>query len=162
MLQAGLLVIAAHGGFSRLLVHQVAVHLHFEVCEVRFRSLELVFRVQRLSLQRWIAQFHNDGIWLDDSPGAQHPAVHSRVRLCGDPPDVFGHKRSQAAPLHYHGPALHFIWPDRGPVDAWRGGPEFRESIGYSSQKEERGSAINDPADLLGASVRWSLDVHIY
>ena len=160
MLQVGLLEITAHGGFVCLLVHQIAVHLHLQVCVVRFRPFELEFRVKRLSLQRWVTQFHNDGIWLDDGPRAQHPPVYSRVCLCSDPPDVFGHQRSQAMPLHQHWPAFHFIGPDRGTVHAWRRRPELRESIGYPSDEEERDGAVHDPSDLLGAGVRWSLDIH--
>src|SRR5207302_1742852 len=162
MLEASLLVITAHGGLVGLLVHQIAVHLYLKVCVLRFRPFELEFCVQRLSLKRWVAQFHNDGIWLDDGPGAQHPTVYPRIRLRSDPSDVLGHQSSQATPFHHHGPAFHFIRPDRSPVDAWRRGPEFRESIGYASQKEERDGTVSDPSDLLGASVRWSLDVHIY
>src|SRR5882762_7993569 len=161
MLQVGLLEITAHGGFVRLLVHQIAVNLHSKVCVLCLRALELEFRVQRLSLQGRVAQLHNDGIWPDDSPGAQHPAVHARVRLRSDPPDVFWHQRSQATPFHQHGAALHFIRPDRGPVHAWRGRPQLGESIGYPSHEEERDGAVDDPSNLLGASVRWPLDIHI-
>src|ERR1700674_248654 len=160
MLQAGLLEITAHGGFVRLLVHQIAVNLHSKVCVVRFRTFELELRVKRLSLQGRVTQFHNDGIWLDDSPRTQYPAIHSRVRLRGDPADVFGNKRPQPAHFPQHGAALHFIRPDRGTVHAWRRRPELRESIGYPSHEEERDGAVNDPSDLLGASVRWSLDIH--
>src|ERR1700674_5808815 len=63
--------------------------------------------------------------------------------------------------LPQHGAALHFIRPDRGTVHAWCCRPQFRQSIGYAPHKEQCDGAINDPSDLLGPSVRWSLDIHI-
>src|SRR5258708_14245087 len=57
--------------------------------------------------------------------------------------------------------ALHFVRPDRGTVHAWRGWPQFGKPIGDSSDEQQCHGAVNDPSDFLGASVRWSLDVHI-
>ena len=161
MLQVGLLEITAYSGFVRLLVHQIAVNLHLEICVLCFRALELEFRVKRFSLQRWVTQFHNDGIWLNDSPGTQYPALHSRVRLRGDPANVFRNQGPQPMHVPHHGTALHFIRPDRGPVHTGRRRPELREPIGYPSDEDQCDGAVNDPFDFLGASVRWSLDVHI-
>jgi hypothetical protein len=46
MLQPCLFVIAAHAGLIGLLGHQLAVHLHSQVREIRFGAPELVFGVE--------------------------------------------------------------------------------------------------------------------
>src|SRR6266487_6881686 len=160
MLQAGLLEITAHGGFVRLLVHQIAVHLHLKVCVVRFRAFELVFRVQRLSLQRWVAQFHNDGIRLDDSPRTQYPAFHSRVRLRRDPANLLGNQRPQSPYLSQHRPALHFVRPNGGAVHRWCGGPQPGKPVRHSCHQDDCHGAVSNSPNFLGASVGWSLYVH--
>src|SRR5437762_14150411 len=99
MLQVGLLEITAYGGFVRLLVHQIAVNLHLEICVLCFRALELEFRVKRVSLHRWVTQFHNDGLWLNDSPATQYTALHSPARLRRDPAHVFVNTRPH--PTHF-------------------------------------------------------------
>ncbi len=118
MLQARLLVITAHRCFVRFLVHQFAVNLHSQVCQVCFRAFEQELRVKRVSLQDRVTQFHNDGTWLNNGPRTQYPALHSRVRLRGDPSNVFGNKRPQPADFPQHGTALHLIRPDCRPVHA--------------------------------------------
>ena len=161
MLQTGLLVVAAHGGLVGLLVHQITVHLHPKVCVIRFRPFELEFRVDRILLHYRVAQFHDDGTWLDNGGRSQNPFIHMCIRLRRDPPDVFRHQDPQPAHFPQHRAALHFIREDRGTVHTWRGRPQLRESIGYPSHEEERDGAVNDSSDLLGASIRWSLDIHI-
>src|SRR5216684_2709300 len=80
MLQARLLVITAHRCFVRFLVHQFAVNLHSQVCQVCFRAFEQELRVKRVSLQDRVTQFHNDGTWLNNGPRTQYPALHSWCR----------------------------------------------------------------------------------
>ena len=101
MLQAGLFVVTAKGGLGRLLIHQLAVNLNFQVGVFRFRAFQLVLRVQHVALRLRVAKFQNDGVGLDHGvdPGPQNDLLHSRGGLRRDPANVFGNQRSQPAYL---------------------------------------------------------------
>ena len=70
MLKLGLLVVAADRSSLGFLVHQLAVHLDFQVFVVGLGAFKLVFGVQCIALQRGIAQFQDDALGFHDGARA--------------------------------------------------------------------------------------------
>ena len=90
----------------------------------------------------------------------QDNLVHPGRRSRRDPANVHRHERAQATNFAEHLAAMHGIDPHCRAVDRRCRWPQAREpQAGAPYQKESR-CTIGDSADLLGARVRWSWNVH--
>ena len=160
MLQLGLLVIAADRSGLGFLVHQFASYLDFQVFVVGLGAFELVFGVQRVALQRGIAQFQNDAVGFHDGARAQDNPVHARIRLCRDPADVFRNECAEATNFAKHGPPFYLVGPNRSAVDGRSGRAQTRKPESDTSDEQNGDGGVQDASNFLSVSVRWALNVH--
>src|SRR5262249_35602978 len=161
VLNLGLLVVAADRGLRRLLVHQLAVHLNFQVGVIGFRALELKFGVHQFALQRRITHFQDDGRGAQDLwAGPDDDAVDTRSGLRRDPANIERHERPETTDFAHHRAALDLIGPDRRAIHRRSCWPELRQSVRDAGDKQQRNGNIKDAANLLRAGVGRSLYVH--
>ncbi len=153
MLQLGLLVIAAHTCFDRLLVHQLAVDLNLQVGKIRFGALELIFRVHQRLRHGRIGHFENHRVWLDQMARANHDLIDARCRQRGDPVNIEWHKCAQAADFAQHRAALHRVGPDRASIHRRRRRLQPRQSQRYAGNYHDGDDDVGRSLDFFGFRV---------
>ena len=137
-LQLCLLVLAFDIGGRALLRHQAAGELHFEIGQVRLRSLVGIFRIHSIVLQLRIAKLQNDRVPFHSSAGLEHDPIHVCRGLSGDPADIHWHEGSQAANFAKHFAAMNAVDGNAGTLHERRGRLEAGYTDGNRGQSDQR------------------------
>src|SRR5262249_14927371 len=110
--------------------------------------------VDQVTLQNWVTQFKDYSAGREDlRAGPDHDAVDTRSGLCRDPANIKRHECAEPADLADHRSALHFVGPDRGPVDRRSGRLELGESVGDAGNEQQSNGGVDDAANLLRPGV---------
>ena len=149
---AGLVELGLHPRRRRRLVHELALEADLELGVRASAARRAAARRPRPQLQLRVRQLEDHRVGLDLGAGKQHEPLDPALGLGGDPADLLGHQGAEAAHLSQHLAALDRVDPDRGPLDAGRGGLEAREAEGDEQNGGEPGRSEQDPAALLAAA----------
>src|SRR5258708_24018116 len=150
MLQLGLLVVASQSRLARFLAGQFAVYLNPQVGVIRFRGLQLELRIESIPLQLRVAQLQHDRVAPDSVSRTHYDAVHARLRLRGDPANIFRDKRPKTADVAHHGAAPNRVFPRGAVVHTWRSRTKLGQPVGDPAERKDADdNADNHPPGFL-------------
>ena len=117
-LHLGLVEVGFDAGRDGPLLQQVVLHLHAQVCQGGLGGLELQLGVEELLFELGITQLEDDAVWLHRGARPEDDVFDPRLGRGGNPADVFGDERAQAAHFAQQRTALDRVDPDRRALDA--------------------------------------------
>ena len=149
---------AGGGGFGG---EDAAFDLYAEVGEFGLGGLKLGVGVGGGADDIGIAEDEDDAVGRDRGAGTENDFVHAALRARGDPGDLFGDERAEAAYLAEHLAAFHGVDPDEVALDGGRGGFEARKQHGDADQSDDGGGGVEDAFLALGFGLVGARDVHV-
>jgi len=120
-------VVRVNVGCHSLLLQVVVLRLHAEVLQRGFRRLDFELSVLQLLIQLSVDELQNHAVSLHRGARVEEDAFDPPLGRRGNPTNVLGHERAEAAHLAQEGPALDGVNPDRRALDAGRRGLQTRQ-----------------------------------